>query len=116
MYRKTGPLQTARSDNIVQASITRTEWDPTQHGDRGPQSSKDAEGHPCEYTKSMKRQTHKSGLFTVKVHEMEGQQCEPERRLGVGVGVGAHTARVDSAGLVPRTYIRRLGQHSIPGI
>lgn len=29
----------------------------------------------------MKRQAQESGLFTGQEHEIEGQQCEPERRL-----------------------------------
>lgn len=73
MYRKTEPIQTARADNAVQAAITRTEWEPTQHGDGWPRSSKEAEGHSCEEAKSMKRQAQESGLFTGQEHEIEGQ-------------------------------------------
>lgn len=81
VHHKTGPVQKACSDKTVQAAVTRTEWEPTQHGNRWPQSSKEAEGYPCEDAKSMMRQTHKPGLFAVNVREIEGQQREPERRL-----------------------------------
>lgn len=35
----------------------------------------------------MKPQTHKSGLYTVKMHEIKGEQYGPERRLRGWEGV-----------------------------